>query len=97
MSDPLAPQAEGSSRTLVCSVLFVDIAGYSRRGVSEQIRLKQKFNEVLAGSLADLAELARAADAAGDPAAAKDYKERSLAVSKAMNGGRGPAEAALVR
>ena len=47
--------------------------------------------------LADLAELARAADAAGDPAAAKDYKERSLAVSKAMNGGRGPAEAALVR
>jgi ATP/maltotriose-dependent transcriptional regulator MalT len=47
--------------------------------------------------LADLAELARAADAAGDAAAAKDYKERSLAVSKAMNGGRGPAEAALVR
>ena len=47
--------------------------------------------------LADLAELARAADAAGDPAAAKDYKERSLAVAKAMNGGRGPAEAALVR
>lgn len=45
--------------------------------------------------LADLAELARAAEGAGDAASARDYKERSLAVSKAMNG-RG-AEAALVR
>lgn len=47
--------------------------------------------------LADLAELARAAEAAGDSAGARDYRERSLAVSKAMNGGRGPAEAVLVR
>jgi tetratricopeptide (TPR) repeat protein len=47
--------------------------------------------------LADLAALARAAEAAGDAAAARDYKERGLAVSKAMNGGRSPAEAALVR
>jgi tetratricopeptide (TPR) repeat protein len=47
--------------------------------------------------LADLAELARAADAAGDAAAAKDYKERGLAVSRAMNGGRGAGEAALIR
>ena len=35
--------------------------------------------------LADLAELARAADAAGDAAAAKDYKDRGQAVSRAMN------------
>jgi tetratricopeptide (TPR) repeat protein len=47
--------------------------------------------------LSDLAELARAADAAGDAAAAKDYKERGLAVSRAMNGARGPAETALTR
>jgi len=47
--------------------------------------------------LADLAELARAADAAGDAAAAKDYKERGLAVSRAMNGGRGAGEASLIR
>ncbi|HYR33814.1 MAG TPA: tetratricopeptide repeat protein [Burkholderiales bacterium] len=47
--------------------------------------------------LADLAELARAAEAAGDAAAARDYRERSLAVSKAMNGARGSAEAVLVR
>jgi tetratricopeptide (TPR) repeat protein len=47
--------------------------------------------------LADLAELARAADAAGDAAAAKDYKERGLAVSRAMNGARVPTEAVLTR
>jgi tetratricopeptide (TPR) repeat protein len=47
--------------------------------------------------LADLAELARAADAAGDAAAAKDYKERGQAVSRAMNGVRAPTEAVLTR
>lgn len=47
--------------------------------------------------LADLADLSRAAEAAGDPAAAKDYKERGLAVSRAMNGVRGPTEAGLTR
>jgi tetratricopeptide (TPR) repeat protein len=47
--------------------------------------------------LADLSALARAAAAGGDASAAKDYRERGLAVSNAMNGGRSPAEAAFVR
>jgi tetratricopeptide (TPR) repeat protein len=47
--------------------------------------------------LADLADLSRAAEAAGDAAAAKDYRERGLAVSRAMNGVRGTPEAALTR
>jgi len=47
--------------------------------------------------LADLAELARAADAAGDAAAAKDYKDRGQAVSRAMNDARGSGEAMLIR
>ena len=86
MSDPLAPQAEGSSRTLVCSVLFVDIAGYSRRGVSEQIRLKQKFNEVLAGSLADLEARDRVVIDTGDGAAIAflDDPERALFAAVAI-------------
>ena len=45
---------EGSGRTLVCSVLFLDIAGYSQRGVSEQIRLKQSFTSVLAANWIEL-------------------------------------------
>jgi tetratricopeptide (TPR) repeat protein len=42
--------------------------------------------------LADLGELARAADAAGDAQAARGYKERGLAVSRAINDGRSAAE-----
>ncbi len=47
--------------------------------------------------LADLADLTRSAEAAGDAAAAKDYRERGLAVSRAMNGARGTPEATLTR
>jgi tetratricopeptide (TPR) repeat protein len=42
--------------------------------------------------LADLTELARAADAAGDVQAARGYKDRGLAVSRAINDGRSAAE-----
>ena len=42
---------ESSGRTLVCSVLFLDIVEYSRKPVSEQLQLKQEFNRVLAKSL----------------------------------------------
>ena len=42
--------------------------------------------------LADLTELARAADSAGDAQAARGYKERGLAVSRAINDGRSAAE-----
>ena len=42
--------------------------------------------------LADLSELARAAQGAGDAAAAGEYKERAQAVSRAMNEGRSVAD-----
>ena len=42
--------------------------------------------------LVDLAELSRAADAAGDAEAARGYKERSVAVSRAMNEAKSGAE-----
>ncbi|HYR33813.1 MAG TPA: adenylate/guanylate cyclase domain-containing protein [Burkholderiales bacterium] len=86
MSEPLAPKAGDSSRTLVCSVLFLDIAGYSRLGVSEQIRLKQKFNEVLAGSLADLEARDRIVIDTGDGAAIAflDDPERALFAAVAI-------------
>jgi hypothetical protein len=43
--------AETSGRTLVTSVLFLDIIGYSKKSVSEQMSMKQVFNEGLARSL----------------------------------------------
>ena len=42
--------------------------------------------------LADLSELSRAADAAGDARAAHDYRERSIAVSRAMSDGKSSSE-----
>jgi len=42
---------ESSSRTLVCSVLFLDIVEYSKKPVADQLHLKQAFNQVLARAL----------------------------------------------
>jgi class 3 adenylate cyclase len=42
---------ESSGRTLVCSVLFLDIVEYSKKPVAEQLGLKQAFNKVLASAL----------------------------------------------
>jgi class 3 adenylate cyclase len=68
------------SRTLVCSVLFLDIAGYSQRAVTEQIRIKDRFNEVLANSLAGLEARDRVVIDTGDGAAIAflDDPERAL-------------------
>ena len=68
------------ARTLVCSVLFLDLARYSMLGVAEQIKLKQRFNEILAGSLADMEARDRVVIDTGDGAAIAflDDPERAL-------------------
>jgi class 3 adenylate cyclase len=43
-----------TNRTFICSVLFLDIVEYSKKPVLEQIKLKQRFNELLAESLKDI-------------------------------------------
>lgn len=43
--------ASQANRTLVCGVLFADIVAYSKRGVGEQVRLKQAFNSILGAAL----------------------------------------------
>src|SRR6476659_4813208 len=72
--------SEAAGRTLVCSVLFLDLASYSMLGVAEQIKLKHKFNEVLAGSLAGLEARDRVVIDTGDGAAIAflDDPERAL-------------------
>jgi class 3 adenylate cyclase len=42
---------ESSGRTLVCSVLFLDIVEYSKKPVAEQLQLKQEFNRGLTKAL----------------------------------------------
>ena len=60
---------EQSTRTLVCSVLFLDIAGYSKRSVVDQVRLKQTFNAVLAAALEQVEARERVVVDTGDGAA----------------------------
>src|SRR5438552_888523 len=42
---------ESSGRTLVCSVLFLDIVEYPKKPVSDQLQIKQEFNRVLTKAL----------------------------------------------
>jgi class 3 adenylate cyclase len=57
------------NRTLVCSVLFIDIVGYSRKGVGEQVKLKQVFNRVLAAAIDQVLPRDRVVVDTGDGAA----------------------------
>jgi class 3 adenylate cyclase len=60
---------ESSGRTLVCSVLFLDIVEYSKKPVAEQLHLKQAFNKTLAAALEQVAVRDRIILDTGDGAA----------------------------
>ena len=61
--------ADSSNRTLVCSVVFLDIVGYSKRSVDEQLRSKQAFNEIVGRALKPVAARDRIVLDTGDGAA----------------------------
>jgi class 3 adenylate cyclase len=50
----IAMMSERANRTFICSVLFLDIVEYSRKPVAEQIRLKDRFNELIAEAIRDV-------------------------------------------
>jgi hypothetical protein len=54
-ADDVQMMPERANRTFICSVLFLDIAEYSKRPVSEQIQLKDRFNALIAESIRDIA------------------------------------------
>ena len=69
MSKRASENSADESRTLIASVLFLDIAGYSRFGVTDQIRIKQSFNDVLSAALLDIDARERVVIDTGDGAA----------------------------
>src|SRR2546423_4093320 len=69
MSSRASETSADESRTLISSVLFLDIAGYSRLGVTDQIKMKQSFNELLSSALADIDARERVVVDTGDGAA----------------------------
>lgn len=60
---------EFQNRTLICSVLFIDIVEYSRKPVVEQSRLKDRFNALLSQALRGVAVNDRIILDTGDGAA----------------------------
>ena len=60
---------ESPGRTVVCSVLFLDIADYSKKSVAEQAKLKQRSNDVLSDALESVASHDRVILDTGDGAA----------------------------
>lgn len=57
------------NRTLVATVIFVDIVGYSKHTVSEQMQLRTRFNEIVHGVLDDTGPNERILLDTGDGAA----------------------------
>ena len=60
---------DSAGRTLVCSVLFLDIADYSQKPVAEQLQIKQAFNQALGVALDQVSERDRIILDTGDGAA----------------------------
>src|SRR5215210_599822 len=94
---------ESSSRTLVCSVLFLDIVEYSKKAVADQLQLKQAFNQVLAKALEQVASRDRIILDTGDGAAVTfmgDPEEAlfaAMAVRDTVGEGSQGASALLIR
>jgi len=60
---------EQPSRTLVCSIVFLDIVEYSTKPVAEQLLLKQAFNKLLSSALENVTARDRVVLDTGDGAA----------------------------
>ena len=79
---------EDAGRTLVCSVLFVDIVAYSKRATTEQYDIKRRFNGLLSTSLEVLKRRDRIIVDTGDGAAVVFLgdPEDALVIGVAMRG-----------
>ncbi len=60
---------ERSNKTIMCSVFFLDIVEYSKRSVSGQISLKERFNKYLSHAIQDVPVTDRVILDTGDGAA----------------------------
>ena len=58
-----------TNRTFICSIVFLDIVGYSKKAVTEQIQLKERLNNLLTEALENVAVNDRIILDTGDGAA----------------------------
>jgi class 3 adenylate cyclase len=72
------------NRTIVCSVLFMDVVGYSKDGVDEQVRVKRKLNRVLSDALDQVPPTERIVVDTGDGAAVAYLENPEAALFSAL-------------
>jgi class 3 adenylate cyclase len=58
-----------SNRTWLCTVIFMDIVGYSRLSVSQQLEIKQRYNQILSSAIESIPARDRLILDTGDGAA----------------------------
>jgi hypothetical protein len=96
-SAPTVPQEEDNTlsrraRTFMSTVLFMDIVEYSTRPVSEQMSVKQLFNDLVAELIRDIADPDKVVVDTGDGAAVsflgdpEDAYEAAVKLSDALYG-----------
>lgn len=91
-----------TNRTFICSVVFVDLVGYSKKSVAEQLAIKDRFTALLADALKDIAVNDRIVLDTGDGAAMsflgdpEDALFVGMSVRDAMKGAAAPRDAAAV-
>ncbi len=61
--------SERLNKTSICSVIFLDIVSYSQKPVSEQIELKNRFNQLISDAIRNIAQNDRIILDTGDGAA----------------------------
>jgi serine/threonine protein kinase len=71
-------------RNLLCTILFLDLVGYSIRSVDGQVALKRVFNELIVKALHGIAEETRIAIDTGDGAAICFLGDPEEALQSAM-------------
>ncbi|HKB60053.1 MAG TPA: adenylate/guanylate cyclase domain-containing protein [Gallionellaceae bacterium] len=92
-----------SGKTLVCNVLFLDIVGYSRKSVVEQISVKERFNAYLAAAIERVPIEDRIILDTGDGAAinflgdVEDALNVALSMQKALRAEAGKQPALAIR
>ena len=76
---------ERSQHTLLCSILFLDIVGFSEHSVSDQMSMKEVLNRLLAHAIQDVNETNRIILDTGDGAALCFTGEPEDALFTALN------------
>jgi serine/threonine protein kinase len=79
-----SPGGSSVRRNLLCTIMFLDLIGYSQRSVDDQVALKKMFNDLLAKALKGIVDESRIAIDTGDGAAICFMGDPEEALQSAM-------------